>query len=150
MIGPYYFRERLNGQVYLNFLRNILPMLLEEVNLQRRQNMWLQQDVAPHHFHRDVRHYLEAEYANKWIGMGSMNPWPPRTSNRTPLDYFLWGLINDLVYRTYINSREDLEYRTTLACRSVTPAMLMRVRRSFWNRIEACESGGQHFEYLLK
>ena len=38
IIGPYFFCEKLNGQVYLNFLRNILPMF-DEVALQRRRSM---------------------------------------------------------------------------------------------------------------
>src|SRR5699024_3507992 len=62
IIGPFFFHEKLNGQVYLNFLRNFLPMLLEEVDLNTRQNMWFQQDGAPPHFHRDVRHYLDTIY----------------------------------------------------------------------------------------
>jgi hypothetical protein len=150
IIGPYCFRERLNGLVYLDFLQNILPILLEEIDLHRRQNMWFQQDGAPPHFHRDMRRCLDTVYANKWIGRGSINPWPPRSPDMTPLDYFLWGTVKERVYQTPINSREDLEHRITLACRSITPAMLMRVRGSFRNRIDACErSGGQHFEHLL-
>jgi hypothetical protein len=110
----------LNGLVYLDFLQNILPILLEEIDLHRRQNMWFQQDGAPPHFHRDVRRYLDTVYANKWIGRGSINPWPPRSPDMTPLDYFIWGTVKERVYQTPINSREDLEHRITLACRSIT------------------------------
>ena len=28
------------------------------------------------HFHRDVRYYLDSVFANKWMGRGSVNPWP--------------------------------------------------------------------------
>jgi hypothetical protein len=74
IIGPHFFRERLNGLMYLHFLLNILSILLEEKDLHRRQKMWLQQDGAPPHFHRDVRSYL-----------GSINSWPPRSPGITPL-----------------------------------------------------------------
>jgi hypothetical protein len=47
-------------------------------------------------------------------------------------------------------SREDFQHLITVACRSVTPAMLMRVRESFRNRIDACErTGGQHLNISL-
>ena len=109
IIGPQFFRQRLNGEVYLNFLRNILPMLLDEVDLQRRQNMQLQQDGASPYFHRDLRHYLDSVFANKWIGRGSVSPSPSRSPDTTPLGYFLLGIVKDCVYQTSINSREDLE-----------------------------------------
>jgi hypothetical protein len=52
--------------------------------------MGLQQDGEPHHFYLYVRHYLNLNTvcANKWIGRGSINPWPP-SPYITPLDYFL-------------------------------------------------------------
>jgi hypothetical protein len=41
-------------------------------------------------------------------------------------------------------------HRITVACRSVTPAMLMKMRGSFRSRINACEKrGGQYVEHLL-
>ena len=125
ILGSSFFHERLNGQVYLNFLRNILPMLLEEVDLQRRLNMWLQQNGAPPYFHTDVRHYSDSVYANRWIGRGSINPWPSRSPDTTRLNYFFWGIVKDRVYQTPINNREELEHRITVACTSITPAMLM-------------------------
>jgi hypothetical protein len=70
------------------FCAIILPILSEEIDLHRRQNMGLQQDGEPHHFYLYVRHYLNTVYANKWIGRGSINPWPP-SPYITPLDYFL-------------------------------------------------------------
>lgn len=47
IIGPYFFNEPLNGPTYLLFLQQQLPHLLAEVDLNERQNMWLQQDGAP-------------------------------------------------------------------------------------------------------
>jgi hypothetical protein len=102
--------------VYLNILQNILPFLFEEIDLHIRQNMWLQQDGVPPYFHRDERCYLDTVYANKCTVRGSINLWPPRTPDITPLDYFLLGMVKERVYQTPINSREDLEHRITFAC----------------------------------
>ncbi|RZB58811.1 DDE 3 domain containing protein [Asbolus verrucosus] len=93
--------------------------------------MWLQQDGAPPHFHRAVRAYLDATFENKWIRRGAENPWPPRSTDLTPLDYFLWGYVKEKVYVTPFHNLNELEERITTVCRSVTPELLRRVRRSF-------------------
>jgi len=41
IIGPYFFKEFLNGEVYTDFLENILLQLLENVPLDLRINMWM-------------------------------------------------------------------------------------------------------------
>ena len=41
VIGPYFFEGRLTGQVYANFLENILPQLMEDVPLHVRMSMWM-------------------------------------------------------------------------------------------------------------
>lgn len=72
----YLFPHRLNGIVYLNFLREILPGLLENVPLAVLQNMWYQHDGAPAHFTLDVRNYLNQVFPNRWIGCGGPIDWP--------------------------------------------------------------------------
>ena len=39
VIGPYFFKGRLTGQVYANFLQNVLPQLMQDVPLPARMNM---------------------------------------------------------------------------------------------------------------
>jgi len=49
IIGPFVLPNRLTSNLYLKFLREKLPKLLEDVPLQRRVNMLIQQDGAPPH-----------------------------------------------------------------------------------------------------
>jgi hypothetical protein len=49
VIGPHFFDGILTGNMYIDFLRNVLPTLLEEVPLDIRADMWYQQDGAPPH-----------------------------------------------------------------------------------------------------
>nr|CAH7742739.1 unnamed protein product [Callosobruchus chinensis] len=42
IIGPFELPDALNGEVYLDFLQNHLPSLLEDVPLNIRREMWLQ------------------------------------------------------------------------------------------------------------
>ena len=89
IIGPYLLPNRLTGEIYLTFLRDMLPTLLDAVPLAIRQVMWLQHDGAPAHFGRNVRNHLNVAYPNRWIGRGGPVPWPARSPDLTPLDYFL-------------------------------------------------------------
>lgn len=78
IIGPYIFEQALNGERYLQFLENELPILLEDVPLALRANMFFQHDGCPAHFAVQVRRHLEDHYHDRWIGRGSLFPWPAR------------------------------------------------------------------------
>jgi hypothetical protein len=100
--------------MYLHFLQNDLPLLLEELDLNTRERMWFQQDGAPPHFHRNVRQHLDDNFTNIWIGRGSNNLWPPRSPDLTPLDFFLVGLIKrkslpNICAYNYNSSIEELK-----------------------------------------
>ena len=51
--------------------------------------MWYQHDGAPAHFSIAARQVLNDKYPNRWIGRGGPVPWPPRSPDLTPLDFFL-------------------------------------------------------------
>jgi hypothetical protein len=38
------------------------------------------------------------------IGRDGPIPWSPRSPDITPLDFFLWGYIKDIVYKTPVTS----------------------------------------------
>jgi hypothetical protein len=64
LIGPYLVPLRLSGDIYLTFLQEILPELLEVVPLEVRREMWFQHDGAPAHFTNVVREYLDEAFGN--------------------------------------------------------------------------------------
>ena len=62
----------------------------------------LQMDGAPH-FHRNVRELLNRVLQQRWIGRTAKGdyhllPWPPRSPDLTPCDFFLWEFVKDSVY----------------------------------------------------
>lgn len=150
IVGPFFFHERLEGENYLHFLREELPILLENVPCNIRQSMWFQQDGAPPHRSRNVTAYLNEQFPNKWIGLASpVQVWPPRSPDLTPLDFFLWGHVKEKVYATEPTTPQDMKMRIRQACREITPTVLQRVRASFINRINKCiEVNGRVFEHL--
>ena len=150
-IGPHELPHRLTGESYLQFLRNELPILLEEVPLDIRQEMWLQHDGAPAHFSRVVREYLDETFSNRWIGRGGWIRWPARSPDLNPLDFFLWGHFKAIIYgRTLPANRNDLMDRINMAAATVTEELLERCWENLIVRAHKCiEVGGGHFEHLL-
>jgi hypothetical protein len=152
LIGPVYLPNRLNGENYLEFLRNDLPALLEDVPLLDRRNHWFLHDGAPAHFLRNVRQHLDEVYGRKWIGRGGPVSWPARSPDLNPLDFCLWGWVKCLVYKTEIESEEDLRQRIENAFNHIRYQLRenVNISHSMSRRINACiaENGG-HFEHLL-
>ena len=87
LIGPQILAERLNGAMYLNFLQNTLPELLENIPLQLRACMWYQDDGAPAHFDRMARAYLADIFRQRVIGRECPVSWPARSPDLTPPDF---------------------------------------------------------------
>jgi hypothetical protein len=53
--------------------------------------MHFQQGGAPPHYHRDVRKCFNTRFPGRWIGRAVPVPWPSRSPDLTPLDFFLVG-----------------------------------------------------------
>lgn len=150
IIGPHFFEERLTGEVYLNFLRNELPVLLQQVDEATRQNFWLQHDGAPPHFQEHVRIFLNNWKENKWIGRGGPVAWPARSPDLTPLDFYLWGYVKDDVFSIAPTNRENMKGRIREAFRNVRIATLQAVQQNFVRRLHLCiQQEGRTFEHLL-
>jgi hypothetical protein len=64
-IGPYLMPSLTNGQRYVTFLRETLPLLLEDLPLDVRRRMWFQHDGAPAHSDRNAREYLNERFGNR-------------------------------------------------------------------------------------
>jgi len=89
LIGPYFFQENVNGQSFLAFLRDELPLLFEDVNLNTRIRMWIQLDGAlPHNYNRVCAH-LNEDYNGRWISLDRPVAWSPRSPDLTSPDFYL-------------------------------------------------------------
>jgi len=111
------------------------------------RTMWLQQDGAPAHNANIVKIFLNEQFKSKWMGTKGPLKWPPRSPDLTPLDFFLWGHVKDIVYTEQSTSLADLKQRITSACNKVTPEMLKLTTNSIITRYEKCVArNGGHFE----
>lgn len=106
-----FYDENLNSQKYLEILRTIVSDFLDELSLETLRHCWYQLDGAPAHCTNEVTNELTQMFEDRWIRrLGPWN-WPPRSPDLTPLDFYLWGRIKQLVYDTPVHTKEELQNR---------------------------------------
>lgn len=160
IIGPLFIDGNLNGDSYLDLLENYIePLIVETVenqqdelgNLNLNENLiHFQQDGAPPHYALCVRQWLNDNYPGQWIGRRGSIEWPPRSPDLTPLDFFLWGHLKSVVYKTPVADIQDLKDRIIRECRAITRETFQKVRQEFENRLYYCmNKNGTHFEHLI-
>ncbi|XP_053434088.1 uncharacterized protein LOC128576103 [Nycticebus coucang] len=148
LIGPFFFEGPVTGPVYLDMLRtSILPAIR---TLFGDDVFYFQQDGAPPHFHPDVRAYLDENLPGQWVGRRGVVEFPPRSPDLTPLDFYLWGTLQDAVCHrkpaTLVELREEIER----VCAAIEADTLVSVAQAVLLRNQKClDVGGNHFEHLL-
>lgn len=89
VVGPFFFAEKtINGIIYLDMLEQFLFPQIEDIEQQAGHRIIFMQDGAPPHHRLDVRDTLNNRFPNGWIGRDAPIPWPPRSPDLTPLDFF--------------------------------------------------------------
>lgn len=151
LIGPHFYDGTLNGRRYSDFL-TLLPIMLEDVPLLLRQNLFFQQDGAPAHNAIIVRQQLNEMFGNRWMGTHGPVEWPPRSPDLTPLDFFLWGHLKTVIYADPPANLQDLKNKITVACRQLTKEQILAAPyREVSRRLELClEKNGGNFEHFIR
>ena len=78
------------------------------------------QDGALPHFSCYVTDVLNERFLHAWIGSGGPIHWPPRSPDLSPLDFFLWGYIKNIVYAEKTRNIQHLQEGITSAIETVT------------------------------
>jgi hypothetical protein len=104
-------KKTVTAMTYLNMLQLYLLPQLED----HQPNVVFQQDVAPPHWVPTA-----PEFSGRWVRRHGSIPWPPRSLDITPLDFFLWGYVKDIAYKTPVTTLDELKLRII----AVTPQML--------------------------
>lgn len=150
IVGPFIYQHTLTSERYLHLLQNDLEDALDNMPLAMIHNSWIQQDGAPAHNSRAVREYLSMRFPEKIISTHSETPWPARSPDITPLDFFLWGFVKNRVNQQNFATEEELTGLVLEAFASITPQMLISVLESTVRRCYLClENNGNLFEHML-
>lgn len=145
------YEENLNGNRYLDIITNIVEEFIDNLPFGRPENLWYQMDGAPAHSTRAVDRKLTMLFEDRWWGNKGPLLWPPRSPDLTPLDFFLWGRIKDVVYQTEPGSKIELVQRINESMISLDPQEIRRAtNNAVIRRIELCTNrNGEHIEHLL-
>ena len=118
-----------------------------DIPLEIRRNLIYQQDEAASHFSRKVRNFLNENY-QYWIGRNGRIRWPPRSSDLSPLDFYLWGRVKSTVYSSDTANVEQLKEKIIIAFATLKLQnnTLENVRRNLIRRAQLCmQQRGRRF-----
>jgi len=105
-----------------------------------------QQDNAPYHRAKGTTKLLQQETPD-FIGP---NLWPPNSPDLNPVDYKVWGVMQQRVYECRINSDDELKQRLVEVLNSLQQNVIDAAINEWRKRLRACmHADGQHFEHLL-
>jgi len=89
---------------------------------------------------------LDAICPSRWIGSDGPTPWPPRSPDITPLDFF-WRYVKDKLFSTPIAGITNLKERITDAPTTVTEDVLENTWRETDYRLDVLRATkGAHVE----
>jgi len=139
--GPFFFAgPTVTGINYLDMLRLwLMPQLQED-----SEDFVFQQDGALPHFNFDVCAHLSANLSSCCIGHASHSdspllPWPPRSPDLTPCNFFLWGYVKDHLYVPPVpHDSPQLRPRIVEAVAAINCQMLQHVWQELDYRIDIC------------
>ena len=152
IVGPFFINGNLDGPTYLQLLEEaVIPRIVEIIEDDDEDfDPIFQQDGAPPHYALAVRAYLDVEFPGRWIGRRGPIEWPARSPDLTPLDFFLWGHLKSVVYKTPVADVNELKQRIKDECGKITPEMLKNARKEFEARLFHCQAAlGAQFEHLI-
>ena len=105
-----------------------------------------QQDSAPAHRARETVQLLQQE-TPQFI---SPDLWPPNSPDLNPVDYRVWGWMQERVYKTPVRDTNDLKQRLIDTWASIPQSVVDEAVDQWRTRLRACEKAkGRHFEHLL-
>ena len=124
IIGPFFFDSSVTGDVYVNLLkRSVWPALRalmgDEIDL-----VYFQQDGASAHYSKVARRWLDHTFKERWIGRAGPIPWPARSPDLSPLDFWLWGYLRDQVYGQQLNTLTELRMAIENAIQAIPARMV--------------------------
>ncbi|GFX94961.1 DUF4817 domain-containing protein [Trichonephila clavipes] len=118
IIGAFFFEtqcpvngwitETVNAQRYLTLLKEtVVPCLIQRGQI---SNVTFMQDGATSHTANSVKAFLIQTFGeDRIVSRRCRYPWPPRSPDLTPADFWLWGYLKSRVYLSGPSSLSELK-----------------------------------------
>ncbi|GFW84750.1 DUF4817 domain-containing protein [Trichonephila clavipes] len=156
--GPFFFEtqcpvngwitETVNALRYLTLLREtVVPCLIQRGQI---SNVTFMQDRATSHTANPVKTFLIQTFGeDRIVSRHCRYPWPPRSPDLTPTDFWLWGYLKSSVYLSGPSSLPELKDAIRRKVSSIHPDMLHSAVAGFVTRLECLLSCAGHVEHIL-
>lgn len=149
-IGPFFINGTLNQHRYHQLLSEDVENFLDELPLAELHELYFQQDGATPHNARINVDWLTRNFNEQWIGTYGPIRWPARSPDLTPLDFWLWGYLQDRVYLTAPQNVNDLRNKIIETCREIPNNFILNATHGVIRRCHYCiEHDGNQFEQYL-
>jgi DDE superfamily endonuclease len=134
---------KVNGQYYREVL--LMDKLLPDIR-QLSEFYVFQQDSAPAHRARETVDLLTRE-TPEFI---PPTLWPPNSPDLNPVDYKVWSVMQEKVYKERIKDVDELRSRILTAWDEMDQRVIDTAVRQWRTRLRACvKAKGGHFEHKL-
>jgi len=132
---------KVNGQYCRDILltRDLMPDIK-----QYSDYFTLQHDGAPAHRARKTVELLKLETPD------FITPWPPNSPDLNPVDYKIWGILEERVYKTSSKDVDELRCRIAEEWDKLDQRIIDKAVGEWRKRFQACvAAGGGHFEHTM-
>ena len=94
-----------------------------------------------------LKHFTEERLISRF----HTHPWPPRSPDLSPVDFWYWGNLKRLVYATGVpSSKAELIQIVEECSRLISVEDVSRANDSFLDRLAlVINEEGRHFEHLI-
>jgi len=77
--------------------------------------------------------------------------WPPNSLDLNPVDYKLWSVIQEQVYKVKVNNADELRQRIQTVWDELDQRVIDKAFKQWCTRLRACvKAKGGHFEHKLQ
>lgn len=154
VIGPYFFEDEedeapqiVTGERYRAMITSFLWPKVDAIGV---ADLWYQQDGAPCHTANDTIELLRNKFDGRVISINGDKPWPPRSCDLSPLDYFLWGYVKERVYADKPRTIPELKANIRRVIAEIGPEICEKVLKNYGTRIVACKKSlGGHLADIV-
>ncbi|XP_048513165.1 uncharacterized protein LOC125501418 [Athalia rosae] len=148
LIGPIFYDNDLDDNHYLQLLKTQIVPALRAIE-RNGPAIWYQQDTRLALSTVPVRHYLDKEFPDRWMGKYGPIKWPMRSPDLSPLDYALWPNLKNMLHDgKQFADASALQLRVEEIFRGMDSQCLRNITSTFPDHLYDCRaSRGRLLEF---
>ena len=131
--------------------QTLLHDVWEEVrhSSSRRRYYWMQDGASSHVTNANLN-FLVGKFRGRVISRRSEQMWPPYSPCLNPMDFCIWGYMQDQVRRIEPSTMQELKDAVEDVAQTIPEEIIRAAASNLRKRCQACiEADGGHFEFLL-